>query len=305
MSACGSHCDNNSGSISGWVLRYGADLTAQSAFHTIETPRGFTELASIWMTGFAPALDAKGNLFVVTGNGGLAPGGKDWGESALSLTPSLNKVRGYFTPSSFNTLNNADQDFGSGGIMLLPPVANQTTPSMAIALGKSAILYLLDTSKLGGLKPHDGGALQAITLTKRGNAGLWGGPAYYDGPGGPTVFVQTDADVVRAFGVATTGAATLTPLAVGNSEAGYGGATPVVSSNGHAAGTGVLWLVRRSVPMALEAYNADTLGAPIFSANAGVWSNTSNENSFVTPMQANGRVYAPAYKTVKVFGLTK
>ncbi len=68
-------------------------------------------------------------------------------------------------------------------------------------------------------------------------------------------------------------------------------------------GTGVVWLVRRSVPMELEAYDADTLGAPLFTARAGVWSNTQNQNSFVTPMQANGRVYAPAYKTVKVFGL--
>ena len=58
-----------------------------------------------------------------------------------------------------------------------------------------------------------------------------------------------------------------------------------------------MWLIRRSVPMALEAYNADTLGAPIYAANAGKWSNTQDQNSFVTPMVANGRVYAPAYNT--------
>ncbi len=299
----GSHCDSNQDNISGWLLRYSATLAPQAAFHTIETPHGGSELASIWMTGFAPSIDAKGNLFVVTGNGDVSGQGKDWGESALSLDPALSRVRGHFTPASYPSLNGGDVDFGSGGIMLLPPVAGQTVPPLAVALGKSAVLYLLDQNKLGGLKPHDSGALQATTLTQRGNAGLWGGPAYYNGAEGPTVFLQTDSDVLRAFGVATAGTPALKQTVTGTTQAGYGGSLPIVSSNAGKAGTGVVWLVRRSAPMELEAYNADSLGAPIFAANAGTWSNTSNQNSFVTPLEANGRVYAPAYKTVKVFGL--
>ncbi len=298
----GSHCDNNSGSITGWLLRYNAVLAPLGAFNTIQTSRAGGELASIWMTGFAPALDPLGNLFVVTGNGGVA--GRDWGESALSLDPSVTHVRSRFTPASYPTLNDNDQDFGSGGIMLLPVVPKQTVPPLAVALGKSAILYLLDQNRLGGLKPNDTGALQATTLTNRGNAGLWGGPAYYNGANnGPTVFLQTDSDVLRGFSVATTGTPALTQMLAGTTKAGYGGSLPIVSSNGDIPGSGVVWLVRRSVPMELEAYDADMLGAPLFTARAGVWSNTQNQNSFVTPMQANGRVYAPAYKTVKVFGL--
>ena len=299
-----SHCDNNQNNISGWMLRYSAALAPQAAFHTIETRHGGTELASIWMTGFAPSLDAKGNLFLVTGNGDVSSKGKDWGESALSLDPAVSHVRGHFTPASYPSLNGGDQDFGSGGIMLLPKAAGQTVPPLAVAIGKSAVLYLLDQDKLGGLKPNDSGALQATALTQRGNAGLWGGPAYYNGAKGPTVFLQTDSDVLRAFGVTTTGTPALKQTVTGTTQAGYGGSLPIVSSNAGAAGTGIVWLVRRSSPMQLEAYNADTLGAPLFAANAGTWSNTSNQNSFVTPLEANGRVYAPAYKTVKVFGLT-
>jgi|GEM_PF-652443 len=299
----GSHCDSNSGSISGWLPRFSANLASQAAFHTIETPSGGTELASIWMTGFAPAIDDRGNLFVVTGNGDVSGNGSDWGQSALSLNPTLSTVRGHFTPSSFSVLNDGDQDFGSGGIMLIPPVAKQTVPPLAVAIGKSAVLYLLDQNRLGGLRPNDTGALQAITLTERGNAGLWGGPAYYDGANGPTVFLQTDSDVLRAFSVATTGRPALTQAMTGTTQAGNGGALLVVSSNGSKADTGVVWVIRRSVPMELEAYNADTLGAPLFHANAGVWSNTSSQNSYVTPVEVNGRIYAPAYKTVKVFGL--
>ena len=299
----GSHCDANSGNITGWLLRYSPSLSPMAAFHTIETSGG-TELASIWMTGFAPALDGSGNLFVVTGNGDTRAGSQDWGESALSLDPALSRVRGRFTPSAFNSLNNNDVDFGSGGIMLLPAVKGQTAPAMAVAIGKSAVLYLLDRGRLGGLKPNDGGALQATTITTRGNAGLWGGPAYYAGAKGPIVYVQTDSDVLRGFSVAVTGTPALTQTVTGTTLSGYGGSLPVVSSRGEAAGTGVVWLVRRTAPVELEAYNADTLGAPIFSANAGgAWSNSGNNNPFLTPMVANGRVYAPAYKTVKVFGL--
>jgi hypothetical protein len=300
----GSHCDNASGGITGWLLRYSLSLSLTAAFHTVET-RGGTELASIWMTGFAPALDPLGNLFVVTGNGDTHAALKDWGESALSLNPALSKVRGRFTPAAFNSLNSDDQDFGSGGIMLLPAVSGQTVPPMAVAMGKSGVLYLLGQTRLGGLKPKDSGALQAIPFTTRTNAGLWGGPAYADLAEGPTVYAQTDSDVLRAFSVATTGTPALTPTVTGTTPAGYGGSMPVVSSNGGVAGTAVVWLIRRTAPAELEAYNADTLGAPIFSANAGgPWSNTGQNNPFMTPMVANGRVYAPGYKTVKVFGLT-
>jgi hypothetical protein len=77
-----------------------------------------------------------------------------------------------------------------------------------------------------------------------------------------------------------------------------------VSSNGTAAGTGVVWLVRRSSPISVEAYDATALGAPIFAANTGNWSNPGQGNPFLTPMEANGRVYVPGYLTVSVFGLT-
>jgi hypothetical protein len=44
-------------------------------------------------------------------------------------------------------------------------------------------------------------------------------------------------------------------------------------------------------------------GAPLYTAQIGTWSNPA-ANAFLTLMQANGRVYAPAYRTVDVFGLT-
>jgi hypothetical protein len=88
----------------------------------------------------------------------------------------------------------------------------------------------------------------------------------------------------------------------GNSYGGYGGSLPIVSSNG--AGNGVVWLINRAQePFSVEAYDASILGNPIFSAQVGMWSNAGQGNPFLTPMEANGRVYVPGYLLVQVYGL--
>jgi hypothetical protein len=300
----GSHCDNNAGAISGWLLRYDTGLNLQAAFHTIDKKAGY-ELDSIWMSGFAPAVDGNGNVFVVTGNGNFNKGrAPDFGESVLGLTPALDAVNSSFTPHSYNQLNNGDIDFGSGGIMLLPVVSGQTAPPMAVSIGKDATLYLLNQNDLGGLKKNDKGALQAKRIGGSGG-GTWGGPAYYQSPSGGRVFVQINGDVLRGYSVATGSQPSLTQYAAGTSGAGYGGSLPLVSSNGTTAGTAVVWLIRRGATEQLEAYDANSLGNPIYQANAGVWSNPDYGNSFLSPLEANGRVYVGAYKTVTVFGLTK
>ena len=116
--------------------------------------------------------------------------------------------------------------------------------------------------------------------------------------------MQADSDKLRAFQLAAGATPSLTQVARGTTDAGYGGSLPVVSSNGATPKTGVVWLVRRTEPPTFEAYNADTLGAPIFTSAMGKWSNPAG-NSFLSPMVANGRVYAGAYKTVTVFGLVQ
>lgn len=156
----GSHCDNNAGSISGWLLDYDpATLKLVHHFHTIETAQGY-ELASIRMTGFAPAIDSNGNVFVVAGNGAFGHGARDWGESVLRLPSDVSRAQDYFTPAAYEKLNNNDTDFGSGGVMLLPPARGQTAPAMAVTMGKDAVLYLLNQTDLGKEKRGDKGALQ-------------------------------------------------------------------------------------------------------------------------------------------------
>jgi hypothetical protein len=300
----GSHCDHVADSISGWMLRYdGAGLTLQDAFNTIEVSQGY-ELSSIWMTGFAPAIGAKGDLFLATGNGAFSqkPAPRDYGESILKLDSDLTSVKSTFTPADWRELNNGDVDLGSGGVMLLPTVDGQAAPPMAVVMGKSAILYLLDQDKLGGLKAGDTGALQALTVGKSGG-GTWGGPAYYGSPSGGLVYAQINDDVLRAFSVTTGAKPTLTQVASGKVAGGYGGSLPIVSSNGSTAGSAVVWLIHRGATTSLEAYDATKLGAPLFTASTGAWSSQIG-NAFLSPLEANGRVYAPGYQSVTVFGLT-
>jgi hypothetical protein len=297
--ALSSHCDQNAGDISGWMLRYGEDLTLLRSLPTIQTPAGY-QLAAIWMSGFAPAVDAHGNLYAITGNGNFSRGGKDWGESVIRMDPSLGAVRDWFTPSKYRQLNDTDADFGSGGVMLIPSEQGQVHP-LAVAMGKDPTMYLLDRGDLGKLRSDDAGALQSMKLDKP--YGVWGGPAYWRGPGGGVVFYQTGFDDLRSYAVTTGPAPALAPTgAKGTLIAGSGGSLPIVSSNGSAAGTGVVWLVNRGENLQLEAYDAERLGTPLFTGAAGTWT-PGKGNAFVTALEANGRVYVPGYKTVAVFGL--
>ena len=120
---------------------------------------------------------------------------------------------------------------------------------------------------------------------------------------GARVYYQMDGDVLRGFAV-NTATGTLSDVVDGTSSAGFGGSMPIVSSNGTKANTAIVWLIRRGSTLQLEAYDALKLGSPIFAASAGSWSNSFG-NAYVSPLEANGRVYVPAYKTVTVFGLKK
>ena len=88
--AWASFCDT--GPYHGWIMAYDAKSLAQvSVFNA--TPNG--EGAGIWMLGVGLAADAKGNLFVATGNGTFDttftaqgfPANRNFGDSILKLSP--------------------------------------------------------------------------------------------------------------------------------------------------------------------------------------------------------------------------
>ena len=201
-----------------------------------------------------------------------------------------------------------DIDFGSAGSFRFRQILAGTKKRFAAAIGKDPVLYLLDQANLGKNQLNNAGALQSVRVQpcpsepKPCDRGVRGGAAEFQSQNGMTLFVQSQNDVLRSYLFDNGASPSLKPSAVqGVTKAGYGGSIPIVSSNGGA--DGVVWLLRRAEPIELEAYDAGTLGSPLCSAKVGDWSNKAYGNSFLTPLVANGRVYAGAYKIVKVFGL--
>ena len=176
----GSHCDNNAGAISGWVLRYdAATLKLTGKFNTIEAAAGY-ELSSIWMSGYSVAIDPTGNVYAITGNGNynLGKGMKGYGESVIALSPDLaKKPVGTFTPSNGSRSTTATPISAPAAQCSFPSSSGQTAPPMIIGPGKAGTAYLLDCTHLKGLEGHNGyQALQKII-----DGGCWCGPGYYGG----------------------------------------------------------------------------------------------------------------------------
>ena len=75
------------------------------------------------MGGGAPAVDASGNLYFITGNGTLdanTTGGSNCGNSVVKLSRASGlSVADYFTPLDQATLDANDTDFGSGAATIL------------------------------------------------------------------------------------------------------------------------------------------------------------------------------------------
>lgn len=120
-----SHCDmNHWGLYHGWVMGYDA-RTLEQKYVFNSTPNG--REASFWASGAAPAVDEKGRLYLMTGNGTYDGAvSQDWGDSFLRLEADPQKglrVADAFTPANQEEISEADQDTGSGGPLLLPDEA--------------------------------------------------------------------------------------------------------------------------------------------------------------------------------------
>jgi len=125
-----------------------------SAFAAVAMPHRGS--GGIWGAG-GPALDADGNVFVVTGSGfdGYRDQSHDWTQSALKLSDSPVdglRLRGTYTP--FNHCGSAkmDIDLGSGGASLLADLepGQTATPRLMVVGGKQGNAYLLDRERLPG-----------------------------------------------------------------------------------------------------------------------------------------------------------
>jgi outer membrane protein assembly factor BamB len=113
------------------------------SFFTVDPGPGENN-GGVWMGGGAPAVDANGNVWVTTGNGSVLSykHAYDYSDGVLELSPSLRLLQ-FFAPANW-AVNNADDLDMPTEPVLLPD-------GQVILAGKSAVVYLLNGSHLGGI----------------------------------------------------------------------------------------------------------------------------------------------------------
>lgn len=323
----------------GWVMGYNAATLQQTSVFNVAPnadsdgnnppipPGG----AGIWMGGGAPAADANGNIYLLTGNSTFdatsscinqSPSTCDYGDSILKLSPGNGTltVGDYFTPQDQNVAAQNDADFGSGGAALvinLPPGAPVSQLLIAGGEGSSttspSYLYVLNPTRLGGLESSSNVPWQKIAVANpinADNAGvIYSTPAFWNN----TLYLGPAAgQQLMAFQFnATTGKFNTTPVQSTSPQGGYGfpGSTPSVSASG--TSNGILWTLDNSKycqpedqdanhneicgPTILHAYDAGNLSSgkltELWNSSTVSSDAAGNAIKFTVPTVANGKVY--------------
>jgi outer membrane protein assembly factor BamB len=212
--------------------------------------------AGIWQSGGGLVSDIPGRIIMATGNGispQPAPSNSPpatLSESVLGLTVSeAGQIAAsqFFSPSDAPTLDQNDEDLGSGGPIALPSEAFGTKahPHLVVEVGKDGRIFLLDADNMGGYRQGPKGG-DAVLQTLGPFNGVWGHPAAYPGQGG-WIYVLESAGggFLRAlsYGLSGTGLPQLTAAGTSAESFGYTSGSPLVTSNGTTPGSAVVWVV--------------------------------------------------------------
>ncbi len=304
------HGDN--GPWHGWILAYNATTLAQSGvWNTSPNGKG----NGIWSSGAGLATDIAGNMYVSTGNGddtvtipAPAPSKTiDYGDSIvrLSLTNGNPTPTDYFTPFNQASLDAADADVGSGGVLVIPQDQTGPYPHLLVECGKAGKLYVLSRDQLTNDGSHycngcssDPEIIQSVTSL----SGLWSTPAYWNG----NIYAWANGDHLKAFSLSA-GHVSGSPTSQSAETNGFPGATPAVSSSGTA--NGIVWAVETDAytsngPAILRAYNAGNVSTLLYGSDLTAGRDQLGPAvKFAVPVVTNGKVYVGAQAEVDVFGL--
>jgi hypothetical protein len=263
------------------------------------------------MSGYGPASDDSGNILFVTGNsdysGNTYDGVSNIQESVIKVSSNLTTVLSVFTPKNQGSLDQSDEDFGSGGALVLPDQPG-STPHLAVAAGKAGSLFLMNEDSLGGYSTTKNNVLGTYNV-----GGCWCGQSYFVDPSdGVGRVVTSGGSNVRSYKVVTSPSPALKPVSSSRALAGGvqdPGFFTSISSNGTASP--IIWALSRPTgasgnPIYLFAFNPEvaaggTMGS-LFRQEAGTWPNTGG-NSNLVPVVANGEVFVASYAQLQIFGL--
>jgi len=319
-----SFCDYNANTSRGWVLGWQANtlvpLAANHLNNTLTASPDTFFLTSIWMSGSGLAADPAGDIFFVTGNSDPSATtystSRNLSESVVKLSSNLKTVESFFTPpagyNDWQDLDAEDGDFGSGGVLLLPPQTG-SMPNLSAAMGKAGVLYLLDADNLSQNK--DGAYVQYP-------GACWCGESYFQNDKGMPFIITSGG-----WGGASIDLYRLDPHANGNPSLAFewssnntsspttvpdgqdAGVFTSTSSNAGKPGSLVIWAVSRPTdndPSDVYLYAFDVNGNNLIPGGtgllAGTWPNTGG-NANIVPTVANGHVYVASDQSLAIFGI--
>ncbi len=145
-------------------------------------------------------------------------------ENASELGDSFVKLRfdltlsDWFAPFNNATLDAADADLGSSGVLLIPGT------DLLLGGGKEGKLYVLSRNDLGHFNAGDYSQIVQSFYVNPGHE-IHGGPLFWSGPLGPCVYVWPESDFLNTY----------------RFRAGSFQTIPVSVSTTTTPGTGIVW----------------------------------------------------------------
>jgi len=279
-----SHCDH--GAYHGFLLGYNAaSLKQVGVFNT--SPGGAE--ASIWQSGQPPAVDDKGNIYFITGNGSWN-GTTQFSESFIKLDAHMHLVD-WFTPTNHFQLDKDDNDLNSSGAVLIPGT------HLVIGGGKEGVLYVIDIEHFGHL--GDEHAVQHFPAT---SSHLHSMVYWKSAKSGNILYLWGQRDRARAYRF-NDDKFDETPFMIRpDKNDGHPGAMLSLSANGDK--DGILWAAihatgdswNESRPGILHAYDADDINHELWNSLENPERDNCDKYSKMSPPTvANGKVYLASF----------
>lgn len=298
-----SHCDFRP--YTGWIIGYDANTLQRTSVLNV-TPNG--NEGAIWQSGAGMAADRPGNLYFLDANGTFDttldsngfPILGNYGNAFMKVSTANRKLKvaDYF--NMFNTVpeSESDEDFGSGGALLLPPMqdASGKTRLLALGAGKDQNIYIVNRKNMGKFDTQKNNIYQELDGVLRG--GLWSMPAYFN----DNVYFGPQGNRLLHFRFKQARLST-SPVSQSTTTFTYPGSTPSVSANG--TSKGIVWAIEHSSTSVLHAYTAGNLANELYNSNQapGSRDHFGSASHFGTPTIVNGKVYVGTTNSVAVFGL--
>ena len=296
----------------GWVIGFNATNLVPLTNYVFNTTPNSTTAAyggnagegGIWMSGGGLAVDANTNLFFEVGNGIFNvtnnSGRTEYGDSFIKLSTTNGlAVADYFTPWNQLSLQAADQDVGSGGLLILPDQSGPF-PHLLVGAGKQGVIYVMNRDQLTAGNNHfdPTNSIDFVAQSVNAFVGSFDTPAYFNG----WVYYAGSGDDLKAFSL-TGGVLSTGPVSTDGSRAfGFPGATPSISANG--TNNGIVWTLQMGTPAVLVAINATNLPNELYNSQAaGTRDQLASGVKFAVPTVADGKVFVGNAYSVSVFGL--